>query len=219
MPLIPGAQPTPAAQPSYPPSPSMSAPLPNPYSQPAQQAPSTPADAPSASGSYPPATGPIAEPPPAFTPPPPTYAPPSGGYASGQYPPPSGQYPPPPGYPQSGQYPPNAGYPQYNQAPPPAYGAPPFGPPVYLQVQQPSTAGPIIAEVILGLFGVFGVGWLIGGKTTIGAILLGLSALWWIVSIATVLLTVGIGILCLFPIDVAFIVTSAVTLSNALKKG
>lgn len=217
---VPPSPPPPSAseaQPSYPPAPSISAPLPNPYGQPEQPAPAMPAPpAPTAPGGYPAATGPANPPSGAFAPPPPAYTPPPpapGAYASGQYLP-----PPPPGYGQPGQMPP-PGYPQSGQLPPPAYAVPGYGQPVYLQVQQQSTSGPIIAEVILGLFGIFGVGWLIGGKTTTGAILLGLSALWWITSIVSVVFTFGLGALCIYPIDIAFIVASAVLLNNALKQG
>jgi hypothetical protein len=230
----PSIQPEPLAQPASPPAPSMSLPVPNPYGEFAERPAPVPTTNPSPLASEQ-VSGNASDVPPT----PPAYSPAPAIYPSGQYPPPGqyaappsyqqpGQYPPPFGYQQSGQYVPTPGdqssgqvppnqFPQAAQTPPPGYGPPAYGQPVYFQAQQQSSTGPVIAEVILGLFGIFGVGWLIGGKTTVGAVLLGLSVLWWIVSIVAVVLTFGVGALCIYPIDIAFIAGSAVALHNSLK--
>jgi hypothetical protein len=89
---------------------------------------------------------------------------------------------------------------------------------VVVQVQQPSS-GPVIAEAILGFFTIFGVGWLAAGKTSTGAILLGLSVLWWITIAVVAVLTLGFGLCLIVPLNILFVVLSAVNLSNALKRG
>ncbi len=82
-------------------------------------------------------------------------------------------------------------------------------------VQQPRTnSGAIIAEVILGLFGIYGVGWLIAKETNIGITLLICSVVWWVLAFLLIVFTIGFGALCVVPIDIAALVTSAVLLSK-----
>ncbi len=83
-------------------------------------------------------------------------------------------------------------------------------------MQQPST--PVIIEVIGGLFGFYGIGWLVGGYAFTGVMLLVgslvLAGLWAIVTIATV----GVGLFCIIPIDLAILVTSTLALNSRLKR-
>ena len=85
----------------------------------------------------------------------------------------------------------------------------------------PSTNNtPVIVEVLLSVFlGIYGVGWLMAGETTIGTVLLICSfVLYWPIVIITALLTVGLGLLCLTPLAIAAIVINGISLNNALKR-
>lgn len=76
----------------------------------------------------------------------------------------------------------------------------------------------LAAEIILSLFGVFGVGWLIGGETTAGIILLVCSFfIYWPIMILGTLITLGFGLLCLGPLAIGSIILNALLLNNKLK--
>ncbi len=161
---------------------------------------------------------------------------------SGYSPPPSrplGAYPPPPSQPLGAypppMYPPYApppmpsqplvpyapaptGYPappQTYTGPMPGYAPPPYPvPPVVYVVPRRSNGGAVAVEAILAFFGIYGVGWLMVGETTAGALLLAGSFLWWNVTVVTAIFTFGLGLFCIAPLNIAFLITSAVLLSN-----
>ncbi len=77
----------------------------------------------------------------------------------------------------------------------------------------------LIAEIILSLFGLFGVGWLIAGSTAIGIILLVCSVfIYWPLMIGGAMITRGLGLLCLGPIAIAAIILNTLFLSISLKR-
>jgi hypothetical protein len=79
--------------------------------------------------------------------------------------------------------------------------------------------GALAAEIILSLFGVFGVGWLIGGETAIGIVLLVCSfVLYWPVMILGTLFTFGLGLICLGPLAIGLIILNALLLNNRLNR-
>jgi hypothetical protein len=79
--------------------------------------------------------------------------------------------------------------------------------------------GALIAEIILSLFGIFGVGWLIAGETTIGVLLLvGSLVLYIPIAILGIVFTLGLGIFCFGPLAIAAIIVNAVLLNNALNR-
>ena len=79
--------------------------------------------------------------------------------------------------------------------------------------------GALIAEILLSLFGIFGVGWLIGGETTIGIILLVCSFfIYWPIMILGTLFTFGLGLICLGPLAIGSIILNALLLNNRLKR-
>jgi hypothetical protein len=79
--------------------------------------------------------------------------------------------------------------------------------------------GALVAEIILSLFGVFGVGWLIGGETAIGIVLLVCSfVLYWPVMILGTLFTFGLGLICLGPLAIGSIILNALLLNNRLNR-
>ncbi len=136
----------------------------------------------------------------------------AGGYERGYAPPPRSDGPQ-----QGGQgYSPNYGYsPPYN-----AGYAPGINVTVINNVPASgSHDSALIVEIILSLFGIFGVGWLMAGETTPGIVLLICSfVIYWPIVIMGTLFTFGVGLLCLGPMMIAAIIINAVLLNNALKR-
>ncbi len=76
---------------------------------------------------------------------------------------------------------------------------------------------PLIVEVILSLLGIFGVGWLMGGETTIGIVLLLCSIfLYWPFFIGVTVFTFGFGLICLGPLAIITIIINALLLQRKL---
>ena len=171
------------------------------------------------------AGGSLAPPPDSFAPPPTGPTASYGGYPPAPLPP--APLPLPPG--------PNASYsPPGGYGPPPPYGAPPmqpmYGPPpviyqspLYRPVPQPAGGAAVAVEVLAGVFGVWGVGWLMSGYTAVGVTLLIVGLL--VVPglfVALTVLTLGFGVVtlpCFFIADVIVVAVSAVKLSNRLRSG
>ncbi len=82
------------------------------------------------------------------------------------------------------------------------------------QLERPSRTAAIIVETILDLFGVYGVGWLIAGETTTGIILLVASFFWWAIAALITIFTVGVGLICIFPLDLIFLLVSVILLAQ-----
>jgi hypothetical protein len=79
--------------------------------------------------------------------------------------------------------------------------------------------GALVAEIILSLFGLFGIGWLLAGETTVGIVLLICSiVIYWPVMILGTIFTFGIGLLCLGPIAIAAIIANIILLNNILNR-
>jgi len=77
----------------------------------------------------------------------------------------------------------------------------------------------VLLEVILSLFGVFGIGWLAGGETTIGIILLICSfVIYMPLLFLGTILTFGVGVLCLGPLAIVAIIINGVLCSKMLKR-
>src|SRR5215469_709455 len=150
------------------------------------------------------------------TPPPVTgygqYAP--GGYSGPPQQAPYGQgYGPQPGYMSPQQ--------NYGYAPQPNVVYQPGSMNVFVN-NAPATnkdSGPLIAEILLSLFGIYGVGWLMAGETTTGIILLICSfVVYWPIMILGTIFTLGIGLLCLGPLAIGAIIANAVLLNNHLNR-
>ncbi len=73
----------------------------------------------------------------------------------------------------------------------------------------------IILEIVGGIFGIFGIGWLVAGKTKVGLPLLIGSFVWAIIEIIGTIVTLGFGLLCFFPIDIIALIVSAIMLNNS----
>lgn len=137
-----------------------------------------------------------------------TYDKPESNYAQGYAP--RQDYAPPP----------QSNY-QYGQS----YAPPGFQPGginvnVYSSYTPPQkNNGALIAEIILSLFGIYGVGWLIAGETTIGVLLLiGSIVLYLPIAILGIVFTLGFGIVCVGPVSIALIIINALLLNNALNR-
>ncbi|GCE11598.1 hypothetical protein KTT_14570 [Tengunoibacter tsumagoiensis] len=77
----------------------------------------------------------------------------------------------------------------------------------------------LIAEIVLSLVGIFGVGWLMAGETTVGVLLLlGSFLLYWPLVILALIFTLGLGIFCLVPMAVGAIILNALLLNGVLNR-
>lgn len=76
-----------------------------------------------------------------------------------------------------------------------------------------------VLEVVLSLFGIFGLGWLLGGETTIGIILLICSfAIYLPLLFLGTIFTFGAGLLCLGPLAIVAIIINGVLCNATLKR-
>ena len=104
--------------------------------------------------------------------------------------------------------------------PPPVYMPPPQ--PIYVATPAYSVSnkntGALIAEVILNLFSIYGVGWLMAGETAVGTTLLICTAFYWLIAIVVIIFTIGFGVICLAPLEIAFLITNILLLNNALNR-
>jgi hypothetical protein len=112
--------------------------------------------------------------------------------------------PPPPVYAAPSQ--PAAGYPAPPQPLAGAYVAP---------QARPQDTTPVIVEAILAFFGVYGVGWLISGETSIGVALLIAGFVWDAIFVAAAFTV--IGLCCVVPLQLIFVALSAFQLNNRLR--
>lgn len=142
------------------------------------------------------------------TPPPIPEQPSYGGYTAQSQ---QQQYMPPP---QQQYMPPQQQYmPPQQQYMPPQQGG--VNVTVVNTGAQQSKTG-LIVEIILSIFGIYGVGWLISGETTVGIILLICSfVLYYPAVIVLGIFTVG---LCDIPLVLGAIILNAVMLNNALNR-
>lgn len=77
----------------------------------------------------------------------------------------------------------------------------------------------LVTEILLSLVGIFGIGWIMAGKTTIGVVLLVCSILiYWPIMILGTFFTLGIGLICLGPIAIVTIILNFVLLNSLLNR-
>jgi hypothetical protein len=100
--------------------------------------------------------------------------------------------------------------------PPAVPVAPP--PPAYIARSAKDKSLALILEILPGLFGILGIGWIYAGNTTAGLIWLIAFLFWDVIAVTIAVFTVGIGILCTFPINILCIVISVVSLNNYTKQ-
>lgn len=77
----------------------------------------------------------------------------------------------------------------------------------------------LVSEIILSLFGIFGVGWIMAGETALGIILLICSIfIYWPIMILGTIFTFGFGLLCLAPFAIGTIILNIVLLNSTLRR-
>jgi hypothetical protein len=72
----------------------------------------------------------------------------------------------------------------------------------------------LMLEILPALVGVFGIGWIYSGNVTVGVVLLIGMLLWEGLGLVVALFTLGLGCLCLVPINLVVIAISAFLLYN-----
>ncbi len=78
----------------------------------------------------------------------------------------------------------------------------------------PTNQGSIAVEAICAFFGLYGVGWLMRGRTGIGVTLMLGGLLWAALVIVVSIFTAGLGLCCLGPAHLALVAGDAATLAN-----
>jgi hypothetical protein len=76
----------------------------------------------------------------------------------------------------------------------------------------------LILEILPGLFGLLGFGWIYAGNTGVGIAWLVGMLVWTGISAIIAIFSVGISLICTLPVNIAMIVISAVTLNNYTRK-
>ncbi|GHO43186.1 zinc ribbon domain-containing protein [Ktedonospora formicarum] len=89
----------------------------------------------------------------------------------------------------------------------------------HIQVMPRPTNNSLLIEVILSLFGIFGIGWLNAGQTTIGLLLLlGSIFIYWPFMILGTIFTLGLGLICLGPLAILAIIINSILLNSFLNR-
>jgi TM2 domain-containing membrane protein YozV len=100
--------------------------------------------------------------------------------------------------------------------PVPTYQPPP---PVYYPARPAKDRSiALILEILPGLFGFLGFGWIYSGNTSTGILWLVLFLIWAVIALIISVVTGGIGLICILPVNIACIVASAVSLNNYTRK-
>jgi len=76
----------------------------------------------------------------------------------------------------------------------------------------------LILEILPGMFGFLGFGWIYAGNLGVGLAWLVGMLIWTGIAAVIAIFSVGISLLCTLPVSIAMIVISAVTLNNYAKK-
>lgn len=123
---------------------------------------------------------------------------------------------PPPIYTPAQQVP--GPYNPYN--PPPMYQPGPINVTIVNNIVSPprKNGTALLVEIFLSLIGIYGVGWRMAGKKTVGTALLIGSFVYWVLALRFIILTWGFGILCLGPVSIMLIIVNAILLNNVLNR-
>ena len=103
-------------------------------------------------------------------------------------------------------------WPSQNYGPYPTAPFPPFA----LAPQANYT--PLIVEMFLNLIGLYGVGWLMLGNLAGGIVLLVVSLVLWPVVALVGIFTMGLGVICLWPVAIVALIINLVVLQQAIKR-
>jgi TM2 domain-containing membrane protein YozV len=96
------------------------------------------------------------------------------------------------------------------------------------QAVQPSTLEPlplkkdrslaIILEIIPGLFGFLGIGWIYSGFTSAGIAWLVSFLIWNMIALVICISTAGLGCLCTLPINLIVLIASVISLNSQIQQ-
>jgi TM2 domain-containing membrane protein YozV len=91
--------------------------------------------------------------------------------------------------------------------------------PMYVQPNYPTKdrSTVTILEVIPGLFGILGIGWLYAGNTGAGLAWLIGTIVWDVIAVILATLSVGLGCFCVLPVNVVLLLVSVMSLNNYTK--
>jgi TM2 domain-containing membrane protein YozV len=121
---------------------------------------------------------------------------------------------PPPAPPSNyvpAQFPPQPVY-----APPPQPPQPPYNP-YYPQRPAKDRNLALVLEIVAGLFGILGIGWIYSGKTSTGLIWLIGYLVWVGIAVIAAALSGGLACLCTVPVNLVCVGISAYNLNNYTK--
>ena len=76
----------------------------------------------------------------------------------------------------------------------------------------------LILEILPGLFGFLGIGWIYAGNSGAGVAWLIGTIVWAVMAIIIVAATAGFGALCTIPVQIILLIVSAVSLSGYIKR-
>ena len=76
----------------------------------------------------------------------------------------------------------------------------------------------LVLEIIPGLFGFLGIGWIYSGATTTGIIWLVSVLVWEIIAVIVSIASAGVGCFCTVPVNFVLVGISAYYLNNHIKR-
>jgi hypothetical protein len=76
----------------------------------------------------------------------------------------------------------------------------------------------LILEILPGLFGIYGIGWIYGNNTNTGLLLLIGGLIWLVIAILINVFTGGFGCFCTIPINIAIVALSSIQLNTYTKQ-
>jgi hypothetical protein len=92
-----------------------------------------------------------------------------------------------------------------------------FVPPPSFPTYPQANGSALLIEILLNCLGLYGVGWLLSGNTTVGVLLLIGSLVLWPLMGLLIILTLGFALFFVAPLALGLIVCNAVLLSKATR--
>jgi TM2 domain-containing membrane protein YozV len=90
-------------------------------------------------------------------------------------------------------------------------------PTIYSTTPKKDRSIAIVLEIVPGLFGFLGIGWIYGGFTGAGIAWLVGFLIWNMIALAICIFTVGVGCLCTLPINLVVLIASVIALNSQIQ--
>ena len=90
--------------------------------------------------------------------------------------------------------------------------------PVYSQRPPKTRSTALILELLPGLFGLYGIGWIYANKVGLGVGLLVGGLVWAVIAITIDIITGGFGLICSLPVNIAAVTISSIMVNNYTKQ-